>query len=77
VERSRQLIGRKNVIANNFFFFNATETMKQRAGSHPEDFYWREGDMHFSFKGLQEYSTEVAAFMASTMIKPKRWAHHP
>jgi hypothetical protein len=57
--------------ANNFLFFNATETMKQRAGSHPEAFYWKEGDMHFSFKGLEEYSTAVGAFMASALVKLK------
>jgi hypothetical protein len=33
--------------------------------------------MHFSLKGLQEYSIAVAAFMASAMIKPKRWARRP
>ncbi len=60
----------KACIANNFLFFNATETLKQRFGSHPENFYWK-GDMHFNFKGLEEYSTAVAAFMASAMIKPK------
>jgi hypothetical protein len=27
--------------------------------------------MHFNFKGLEEYSLAVAAFMASAMIKPK------
>ncbi len=58
-------------LANNFLFFNATETLKQRFGSHPENFYWRQGDMHFNFKGLQEYSAEVAGFMASAVIKPK------
>ena len=57
--------------ANNFLFFNANETLKQRFGSHPEKFYWRKGDMHFNFQGLKEYSTAVAGFMASTMIKPK------
>jgi len=57
--------------ANNFLFFNATETLKQRFGSHPENLYWREDDMHFSLKGLEEYSAAVAAFMASAMIKPK------
>ncbi len=61
----------KTCAANNFLFFNATETLKQRFGSHPETFYWRAGDMHFNFKGLEEYSTAVAAFMASAMIKPK------
>ena len=61
----------KMCIANNFLFFNATATLKQRFGSHPENFYWRQGDMHFSFKGLKEYSAAVAAFMASSMIKPK------
>jgi hypothetical protein len=58
-------------LANNFLFFNATETLKQRFGSHPENFYWRQGDMHFNFKGLQEYSAAVAGFMASAVIKPK------
>jgi len=54
---------------NGFLFFNATETMKRRAGSHPEAFYWKEADMHFNFKGLEEYSAAVAAFMASALIK--------
>jgi hypothetical protein len=58
-------------LANNFLFFNATEKLKQRFGSHPENFYWRQGDMHFNFKGLQEYSAAVAGFMASAVIKPK------
>ncbi|MDP3077059.1 hypothetical protein [Bradyrhizobium sp.] len=53
---------------NNFHFFNATKTLKQRFGSHPEDLYWKKGDMHFNFKGLEEYSAAVAAFMASVMI---------
>jgi hypothetical protein len=61
----------KMCAANNFLFFNATETLKQRFGSHPDDFYWWTGDMHFSFKGLEEYSVAVAAFMASVIIKPK------
>jgi hypothetical protein len=59
--------------ANNFLFFNATETMKQRSGSHPERFYWNY-DMHFSFEGLEEYSAAVAVFMASAFIKPKELA---
>jgi hypothetical protein len=63
-------------VANNFLFFNATETLKQRFGAHPENFYW-EGDMHFNFKGLEEYSSAVAAFMASAMIKPTELSHHP
>jgi hypothetical protein len=58
----------KMCIANNFHFFNATATLKQRFGSHPEKFYWKADDMHFSFKGLDEYSAAVAAFMASAMI---------
>ena len=58
-------------LANNFLFFNATGTLKHRFGSRPENFYWRSGDMHYNFKGLEEYSTAVAAFMASTMIKSK------
>jgi hypothetical protein len=61
---------RKMCIDNGFLFFNATETLKRRFGSHPEDFYWP-GDMHFSFEGLEEFSNAVAAFMASDMIKPK------
>ena len=55
--------------ANNFHFFNATAIMKRRAGSHPENLYWKH-DMHFSFKGVEEYSAAVAAFMASDVIKP-------
>jgi len=62
---------------NNFLFFNATETLKQRFGSHPENFFWRRGDMHYNFKGLEEYSTAVAAFMASSLIKPKELTRHP
>ena len=60
----------KMCAANNFLFFNATATLKQRFGPHPENFYWRSGDMHYNFKGLEEYSAAVAAFMASAMIKP-------
>jgi len=56
-------------VANNFLFFNATETLRRRFGSHPENFYWK-GDMHFNFRGLKEYSAAVAAFMVSDMIKP-------
>jgi hypothetical protein len=56
--------------ANNFLFFNATETLKQQFGPHPENFYWN-GDMHYNFEGLEKYSAAVAAFMASAMIKPK------
>jgi hypothetical protein len=62
---------KKICAANNFRFFNATETLKQRFGSHPEKFYWKNGDMHYDFKGLEEYSAAVAAFMASAMINPK------
>jgi len=60
----------KTSVANNFLYFNATPTLKQRAGSRPEDLYWKH-DMHFNFKGLEEYSAAVAAFMASAKIKPK------
>jgi hypothetical protein len=56
---------------NNFRFFNATETLKQRFGSHPENFYWGEGDMHYAFTGLEEYSAAVAGFIDSNMINPK------
>lgn len=56
--------------ANKFLFFNATATLKQRFGSRPERLYWREGDMHFSYKGLEAYSLAVAEFMASSMIHP-------
>lgn len=62
-------------VANNFLFFNATEILNQRFGSHPEDFYW-EYDMHFNFEGLEEYSTAVAGFMALDMIKPKDQPRH-
>lgn len=62
---------------NNFLFFNATATLKQRFGSQPEKFYWRSGDMHYDFSGLEEYSNAVAAYMAATMIKPKDSALHP
>lgn len=58
-------------IANNFHFFNATATLKQRFGAHPEEFYWP-GDMHFSFEGLEEFSNAVAAFMATDVIKPPK-----
>lgn len=61
----------KMCAANNFLFFNATAALKQRFGPHPENFYWREGDMHYNFRGLEEYSAVVAEFMASAMIKPK------
>jgi hypothetical protein len=68
---------KKMCAANNFLFFNATATLKQRFGSHPEKFYWRSGDMHYDFKGLEEYSAAVATFMASTMINPKDSELHP
>lgn len=58
----------KMCIDNGFLFFNATEPLKRRFGSRPEEFYWP-GDMHFSFEGLEEYSNAVAAFMASDMFK--------
>ncbi|QWG20266.1 hypothetical protein KMZ68_10750 [Bradyrhizobium sediminis] len=61
---------RQTSLANHFLYFNATETLKQRSGSHPEALYWKY-DMHFSFEGLKEYSTAVAEFMASNMVKPK------
>jgi hypothetical protein len=56
---------------NNFRFFNSTETLKQRFGSHPEKFYWGEGDMHYAFTGLEEYSAAVAGFIDSNMANPK------
>ena len=63
--------------ANGFLFFDATETMRQRAGSHPEEFFWKLGDMHYNFRGLEEYSAAVAAFMASTMINPRDFPRGP
>ena len=60
----------QTALANDAHFFNATEILKQRFGSHPEKFYWN-GDMHFNFQGLKEYSHAVAAYMAAAMIKPK------
>src|SRR5262245_34995347 len=59
-------------LANNELFFNATEALKQRFGSHPEQFYFN-GDMHFNLKGLEEYSRAVAAYMAAALIKPKNY----
>ena len=64
---------RKACTEKNFLFFNATEIMKQRYGSHPERLYWRSTDMHFSFDGLEAYSAAVAEFMAKNMIKPEDW----
>lgn len=61
---------REACTANGFLFYNATNTLKQRFGSHPEDLYWSDRDMHFSFEGLQAYSNAVAEFMASHMINP-------
>ncbi len=66
---------KKMTVANDLLFFNATETLKQRFGAHPENFYW-EYDMHFNFEGLEEYSTAVAGFMASDMIKPNDRPRH-
>jgi hypothetical protein len=57
--------------ANNFHFFNATETLKARFGPHPENFYWKKDDMHYDFNGLAEYSAAVAAFMEQAVIKEK------
>jgi hypothetical protein len=67
----------KMCAANNFLFFNATATLKARFGPHPETFYWKSGDMHYDFKGLEEYSVAVAAFMASAMINQKDSQRHP
>ena len=61
---------RKNAEASHFLYFDATATLKQQFGSKPETFYGHD-DMHFSFEGLEKYSTAVAGFMASNMIKPK------
>ena len=61
----------KMCAANGFLFFNATETLKARFGPHPENFYWRKEDMHYDYKGLEEYSKAVAAFMDAAMINPK------
>ena len=58
----------KTCVANGFLFFNATDALKKRSGSHPERFYWGGNDMHFSHEGLAEYSAAVAAFMATAMI---------
>jgi hypothetical protein len=63
----------QTALANNELFFNATDILRQRFGSHPEKFYWN-GDMHFNFRGLEEYSRAVAAYMAAAMIKPKNSA---
>jgi hypothetical protein len=63
--------------ANNFHFFNATETLKARFGPHPENFYWKKDDMHYDFNGLAEYSTAVAAFMEQAVIKEKDAARDP
>jgi hypothetical protein len=57
--------------ANDFHFFNATATLKQRFGEHPEKFYWREGDMHYAFTGLEQYSAAVAEFIDAAIINPK------
>jgi hypothetical protein len=57
--------------ANNFHFFNATETLKARFGPSPENFYWKKDDMHYDFSGLAEYSAAVAAFMEQAVIKEK------
>lgn len=57
--------------ANNFHFFNATETLKVRFGPSPENFYWKKDDMHYDFNGLAEYSAAVAAFMEQVVIKEK------
>jgi len=57
--------------ANNFHFFNATETLKARFGPRPENFYWKKDDMHYDFNGLAEYSAAVAAFMEQAVIKEK------
>jgi hypothetical protein len=67
----------KMCAANNFLFFNATATLKARFGAHPENFYWRKGDMHYDFKGLEQYSAAVAAFMESAMINPKDASRDP
>lgn len=61
---------REACTANHFLFFDATMTLKQQSGSRPEQLYWREGDMHYNYEGLEAYSLAVAKFMASDMINP-------
>lgn len=61
----------RTALANDELFFNATEILKQRFGSHPEQYYWKR-DMHFNFQGLEEYSRAVAAYMAAAMIKAEK-----
>jgi len=62
---------REACTAKDFLFFNATEAMRQRFPSNPEQLYWRSTDMHFSFIGLEAYSNAVAGFMANNMVKPE------
>src|SRR3954452_9027206 len=67
----------KMAAANDFHFFNATEALKKRFGSRPENFYWTKDDMHFAFEGLAEYSAVVAAFMEQAVINPKDATRDP
>jgi hypothetical protein len=57
----------------NYYFPFAFSLGGERANSDriPRNSIWKDGDMHYDFKGLEEYSAAVAAFMASAMINPK------
>jgi len=61
----------KNCPPQRLSFLQCHETLKQRFGAHPEKFYWREGDMHYAFTGLEQYSAAVAEFMDAAIINPK------
>lgn len=56
---------------NEILFFNATEELKKRFGREADQYYWK-GDMHFNFKGLEEYSHAIANCMSESLIKEKR-----
>lgn len=45
-------------------YFDATPELAERFGRDPEPFYWKYGDMHLSFRGMEQYADVVAAFLA-------------
>jgi lysophospholipase L1-like esterase len=57
---------RKVATAHGAAFFDATPELTQRFAGKPQDFYWN-GDMHFTFPGLDLYAEAVAGFLAGRL----------
>lgn len=56
----------KVAMAHGAAFFDATPELTRRFAGRPQDFYWN-GDMHFTFTGLDLYAEAVAGFLAGRL----------